>query len=208
MKRGNDNGKRGQRSYTNSLALIDFHRLTNVTWGVDDDQANERTYFYCSGAGCMSKPSFAELTEGQKACLRLVDDHHTSKEIARILGISPFTVDQRLDAARRKLRAASRKDAAKIFAASEKGSLSEPFVYEPQRLEAAGFADISEVPPNRVEQAFGKISSLVAVPPIGGERHELSKKEILVQSLNIAFFSTLVIAFVVVVLTGTFRLFR
>ena len=40
---------------------------------------------------------FADLTDGQKACLRLVVDYHTSKEISRILGISPFTVDQRLD---------------------------------------------------------------------------------------------------------------
>ena len=56
-----------------------------------------------------------ELTEGQKACLRLVDDHMTSKEIGRSLGISHFTVDQRLDAARRKLNAATRKDAAKFL---------------------------------------------------------------------------------------------
>jgi DNA-binding CsgD family transcriptional regulator len=148
-----------------------------------------------------------ELTEGQKDCLRLVDDHHTSKEIARILGISSFTVDQRLDGARRKLHAATRKDAAKIFAAMEKGNLSEPFVYETARLETAAFADIPALPPARAEQAYARLSSLVSVPPLGGERHELSKKEILVQSLNIAFFSTLVIAFVVVVLTGTFRLF-
>ncbi len=79
----------------------------------------------------MTTNSQPQLSEGQKACLRLVDDHHTSKEIARILGISPFTVDQRLDAARRKLNAASRKDAAKIFAAIEEGTISEPFVYEP-----------------------------------------------------------------------------
>jgi DNA-binding CsgD family transcriptional regulator len=155
----------------------------------------------------MNSPAFAELTDGQKACLRLVDNHHTSKEIARLLGISPFTVDQRLDAARRKLKAASRKDAAKIFAAFEKGTLSEPLVYEPQRLEPAGFSDISMLPPNRVEQLAALFLSLLSVPPIGGERHELSKKEILVQSLNITFFSTLVIAFVVVVLTGTLRLF-
>jgi DNA-binding CsgD family transcriptional regulator len=148
------------------------------------------------------------LTDGQKACLRLVDDHHTSKEIARKLGISPFTVDQRLDAARRKLSAASRKDAAKIFAAMERGTVSEPFVYEAARLEAAGIGDISMSPPNRAEQVLGRFSSLISIPPIGGERHELSKKEILVQSLNIAFFSTLVIAFVVVVLTGTLRLFE
>lgn len=156
----------------------------------------------------MKPAPHVELTEGQKACLRLVDDHHTSKEIARILGISPFTVDQRLDAARRKLDAASRKDAAKIFAALESGNISEPFVYEPRRLEPAGFADITALPPDRVEQILASISSLISVPPIGGERHELTKKEILVQSLNIAFFSTLVIAFVVVVLTGTMRLFE
>ena len=148
------------------------------------------------------------LTEGQKACLRLVDDHHTSKEIARILGISPFTVDQRLDAARRKLNAASRKDAAKLFAAMEHPGISEPFVYETQRLEAAGFADISALPPNRVERVLAGISGLISVPPIGGERHELSKKDILVQSLSIAFFSTVVIAFVVVLLTGTLRLLK
>lgn len=149
-----------------------------------------------------------ELTEGQKACLRLVDDHHTSKEIARLLGISPFTVDQRLDAARRKLQAVSRKDAAKLFAAMESGNICEPLVYETRQLEASGFAVISALPPDRAGQAFARFSSLISVPPIGGERHELSKKEILVQSLNIAFFSTLVIALVVVVLTGTLRLFE
>jgi DNA-binding CsgD family transcriptional regulator len=149
-----------------------------------------------------------ELTEGQKACLRLVDDHHTSKEIARILGISPFTVDQRLDAARRKLGAASRKDAAKIFVRIEQGGISEPLVYEAQRLEASRIGDISASSPGRAEEAFAKFSSLISVPPIGGERHELSKRKILVQSLNIAFFSTLVIAFVVLILTGIMRLFE
>ncbi len=156
----------------------------------------------------MNLSALADLTEGQKACLRLVDDHHTSKQIARILGISPFTVDQRLDAARRKLSAASRKEAAKLFASMERGGISEPFVYQPQQLEAMPFADISVLPPNQVEQIWASVSSLMSVPPIGGERHELSKKEILVQSLNIAFFSTMVIAFVVIVLTGTLRLFE
>lgn len=149
-----------------------------------------------------------ELTDGQKACPRLVDDHHTSKQIARILGISPFTVDQRLDAARRKLDAPSRKDAAKMFAAMEHKGISQPFVYEPQWLEQRATSGISVSPPNRVEQIFSRMSSMISVPPIGGERHELSKKDIFVQSLNTAFFSTLVIAFSVVVLSGTFRLFQ
>ena len=105
-----------------------------------------------------------QLTEGQKACLRLVDDHHTSKEIARKLGISPFTVDQRLDAARRKLAASSRKDAAKMFAAMEQSGISQPFVYGPQRLEQQSFSSISTSPPqpggaNFVEDVFANICS-------------------------------------------------
>jgi DNA-binding CsgD family transcriptional regulator len=74
------------------------------------------------------------LTEGQKNCLRMVDDLLTSKEIARKLGISPFTVDQRLDSARKKLQAQSRKDAARIYLAMETRSLSEPIVYDPRDI--------------------------------------------------------------------------
>ncbi len=149
-----------------------------------------------------------ELTEGQKACLRLVDDHLTSKEIGRFLGISHFTVDQRLDAARRKLNAATRKDAAKIFAAIEQRTISEPFVYETRDLERPQYAVSQNASPNRVGRMVAEISARVSVPPIGGERHNLSPKDIVVQSLNIAFFSTVAFAFVVAVLTGTFRLFQ
>ena len=38
----------------------------------------------------------ARLTKGQLDCLRLVDQHLSSKEIATELGISPHTVDQRI----------------------------------------------------------------------------------------------------------------
>ena len=38
----------------------------------------------------------AKLTAGQLDCLRLVDQHLSSKEIAAELGISPHTVDQRI----------------------------------------------------------------------------------------------------------------
>jgi DNA-binding CsgD family transcriptional regulator len=154
----------------------------------------------------MSVRQHPDLTEGQKACLRLVDDHHTSKEIARILGISPFTVDQRLDAARRKLNAESRKEAAKIFSSFDE-SISEPLVYEPQRVEHAAIADSSVQAAKPVGQIFSRFASSISVPPIGGARHKLSTKEILVQSLNIAFFGTLVIAVVIITLAGMMGLF-
>lgn len=156
----------------------------------------------------MSAQSPLHLTEGQKACLRLVVQHHTSKEIARTLGISPFTVDQRLDAARRKLNAASRIDAAKIFDAMERNDIYQPFVYETPMLETADDAVSQNSLPDGWRRTLAKILSFISVPPIGGERHELSSREILVFALNLSFFSTLVMAFVVVVLTGTLRLFQ
>ena len=156
----------------------------------------------------MSAQSPLHLTEGQKACLRLVVQHHTSKEIARALGISPFTVDQRLDAARRKLNATSRIDAAKIFDAMERNDIYEPFVYETSMLESPDNAVSQNTLPDGWQRRFAKILSFIPVPPIGGERHELSSREILVLALNLAFFSTVVMAFVVVVLTGTLRLFQ
>ncbi len=139
-------------------------------------------------------------------CLRLVDDHHTSKEIARILGISPFTVDQRLDAARRKLNAESRREAAKIFASFDE-NICEPLVYQSQQVEHRALASSLSEPPNWAGQFFSRVTSMVSVPPIGGERHELSKTEVIVQSLNIAFFGTLVVATIAIVLMGTMRLF-
>ena len=171
-------------------------------------------------AKIMSKKSFVEenismraqsplhLTEGQKACLRLVVQHQTSKEIARTLGISPFTVDQRLDAARRKLNATSRKDAAKLFATLDQSGIYQPLVYETQMLESADDAVSQNSLPDGWRRRLAKLVSFISVPPIGGERHELSRREILVFALNLSFFSTLVMAFVVVVLTGTLRLFQ
>lgn len=82
------------------------------------------------------------LTDGQKDCLRMVDDLLTSKEIARKLGISRFTVDQRLDSARRKLNAPNRKEAAKIYVAIEARCLPEAIVYDPANIADFDFRSI------------------------------------------------------------------
>ena len=67
----------------------------------------------------MDDARFADLTEPQRACLRLVLMGKTSKQIARALGISEDTADQRIAAARRKLGAADRSEAARALAAYE-----------------------------------------------------------------------------------------
>jgi DNA-binding CsgD family transcriptional regulator len=79
------------------------------------------------------------LTEGQLACLRLVSRHLTSKQIARELGISKDTVDQRLDRARRTLGVANRYEAATALADFE-GEYHR-IVYEPGAVADAPESD-------------------------------------------------------------------
>ena len=63
-------------------------------------------------------PAVARLTPGQVDCLLLVDRHHSSKEIAVRLGISPHTVDQRIRGALEKLGVERRGEAARMVAAT------------------------------------------------------------------------------------------
>ena len=56
------------------------------------------------------------LSQGQLDCLRLVNDHHSSKEIAAALDISPHTVDQRIRGALHLLGVERRSQAARIVA--------------------------------------------------------------------------------------------
>lgn len=64
-------------------------------------------------------PHLAQLTDGQRDCLRLVYRHMTSKDIARTLGVSPHTVDMRLRTAMKVLDVPSRIDAARLLVHTE-----------------------------------------------------------------------------------------
>ncbi len=57
----------------------------------------------------------ARLSPGQLDCLRLVDQHLSSKEIAGELGISPHTVDQRIRGALQILGVERRSQAARLI---------------------------------------------------------------------------------------------
>ena len=57
----------------------------------------------------------AGLTTKQREVLDLLIEHKTSKEIARELGISPHTVDQRIQFAKEKLGASSRSEVAQLY---------------------------------------------------------------------------------------------
>ena len=79
----------------------------------------------------MANDPVERLTEGQRQCLRMVLRHMSSKEIARELGISSHTVDQRLRIAMHTLGTASRVEAAKLLAAREQAGPYQSSVYQP-----------------------------------------------------------------------------
>jgi DNA-binding CsgD family transcriptional regulator len=95
--------------------------------------------------------SGAELTEKQAQALELVSRGYTTKEIARMLGIAPATVDQRVDGARRKLGTATRLEAARVFAASQR--ISDQSIYESSPLTPSLGCE-SKQPPPRDELQF------------------------------------------------------
>lgn len=73
----------------------------------------------------MINEAVASLSPMQKTCLRLVYDHLQTKEIARQLGLSRYTVETHIKIARARLGAASRLEAARMLVAIE-GDSSPP----------------------------------------------------------------------------------
>jgi DNA-binding CsgD family transcriptional regulator len=85
----------------------------------------------------MDRDRVARLTEGQRECLRMVYRHMETKEIARILGISPDGVTQRIKGAMRTLEVNRRRDAALILAEAEGTEPYPPLVYPPRDIATA-----------------------------------------------------------------------
>jgi DNA-binding CsgD family transcriptional regulator len=79
----------------------------------------------------MDSNRISRLTEQQRACLRYVYAHLTSKEIAPLMGIEPGSVDQHIKAAMKTLGVGDRRTAARIFAEHEAREDVAPLAYQP-----------------------------------------------------------------------------
>lgn len=69
---------------------------------------------YMDANGATANP-LKRLTGKQREVLDLLIQHKTSKEISRTLGISPYTVDQRINIARGKFGLSSRNEVAQEY---------------------------------------------------------------------------------------------
>ena len=75
---------------------------------------------------------WARLSDKQRACLDLLLERRTSKQMARMLGISKPTVDQRIAAARVILGAGDRDEAARIYGRLK--AVYDRGIYDPVQL--------------------------------------------------------------------------
>ncbi len=77
----------------------------------------------------------ARMSDGQLHVLRLVSQHHNSKEIAAMLGISPHTVDQRVRGAIRALGVESRWEAARLVADGPHGIAYQRLIHQSPHID-------------------------------------------------------------------------
>jgi DNA-binding CsgD family transcriptional regulator len=85
----------------------------------------------------MNADRINRLTDKQRECLRLVYRHMETKEIARVLGLSPDGVTQRIKTAMKTLGVDRRRDAARILAEAEGLGSYPPHVHPPRDIAPA-----------------------------------------------------------------------
>lgn len=109
------------------------------------------TYLGANGAGesASTEARLSSLTDKQRAVLDLLIQFKTSKEISRVLAISPHTVDQRVEAAKVKLGAATRAELALVY----RELIGDPAVYD--RMTYEDFQVAAEVIPPQQSSPVG-----------------------------------------------------
>ena len=165
----------------------------------------------------MINEAVASLSPMQKTCLRLVYDHLQSKEIARQLGLSRYTVESHIKNARARLGATSRLEAARMLVAIEGDSSpplqasSPPIAIVTTPDHASHHQGNTGVTPQsdrrlRPLGSDGTLYQLLPLPKRWGERNDLTSTQRLWQMMIIIGFICLSLGAVVTSLEALGRL--
>ncbi|WP_164117433.1 helix-turn-helix transcriptional regulator [Sphingorhabdus sp. Alg239-R122] len=150
----------------------------------------------------MGPSRIEKLTDRQKDCLRLVGDGYTSKEIARLLDISPSTVDNHLHAAVTVLQAANRAEAARFFrdSASRQKLPSQPeSIADPQKS-----SNLRASEQNEQRSLFRQMFTL---PLLGGKPNQLETGRRVLGILQIAVISLVIFTAIALITSGVLAVF-
>ena len=145
------------------------------------------------------RESSETLSEGQKACLRLVAQGMSSKEIAKALGLTPQTVDTYVKTSMARLGASNRREAARMLLAQEASRKS--------GSPTAGLADAVSDAEQLASTGTTGWLSWVRPPPVGGGFHDLSWSQKTFGALQVAVISTAVVIALALAIAGLFHTF-
>ncbi|MVZ98112.1 LuxR family transcriptional regulator [Sphingorhabdus sp. IMCC26285] len=115
----------------------------------------------------MTQHELAALKDIHKECLRLTGRNYSSKEIARMLGISKHTVDQRLRTATQRMGASSRHEAARRFCdmdvlqtrPTQTPDLCDPVLYDAAYIPVSGMSSRDGEPDSEKDPLYGTAKS-------------------------------------------------
>ncbi len=143
------------------------------------------------------------LTDRQKDCLRLVGKGFTSKEIGRVLSLSPSTVDNHVNGAIQAMQAPNRGTAARALTDFELGQK-----LPRQSGELAELAVLREQSAQpETEEIAPKGGSFLSLPPVGGRRNDLDGASRSLRILQVAAVAAVVSVALVILVAGLFRAF-
>lgn len=151
--------------------------------------------------GEISGLGIEKLSAAQVETLQHVYAHRSSKEIARIMGVSPHTVDERLRRAIRILGVNSRIEAARLVAGEVQPSTYQPLIYQSSELvEGRIAADEQAAPAGRVE--LGALSIGYPFPTRARPTNTHGLRERILWPILIAFGTIMAFAALYAVLLG------
>jgi DNA-binding CsgD family transcriptional regulator len=151
----------------------------------------------------MDQLSVEKLTDRQKDCLRLVAQGFTSKEIGRLLDLSPSTVDNHVTTAVQTLGAPNRGVVARALAELE---LGQKLPRQPQQLVQN---DQSAILTAEAEgSSFSRtLRQLLILPPVGGKRNDLDGTSRTLRILQVAVLALASVIALTILVSGLFRTF-
>ncbi|WP_033926410.1 helix-turn-helix domain-containing protein [Sphingomonas sp. 35-24ZXX] len=152
----------------------------------------------------------AELTDVQVNCLRLVADGYTSKEIAKQLGLTPMTVDQYLQRAKKTMGAPDRRTAARWLVENAQPAAFKPFELKSPDIAAVAVA-VTPLAASEGDKpappATDQWQTRIGFPPLGGIRTTLDDGQKTQAILRIAGLSLIYTTAFALVLGGALKAF-
>lgn len=148
-----------------------------------------------------------KLSERQKQCLALVARGHTSKEIGRILDLSPSTIDNHLSIVLERLGVNSRMAAARLLINGNNDIELSRITTDEVDAQRIHVTHQNEYMGGPADSRSPLIHSLFSIPPLGGRGNNLSHRRRYYHLVQIMLIALMGFSAVTVTIAGIVHLF-